>query len=378
VRLSRGSFHVSGLCVLVGFSDKLRLMNLLIDDIRPYKELAIRACREVRFSHGGQMFAAVNGNTIQVYSTHSCDNIGNLRGHNNKARAAPRRPQIIAPARRQRQRTQRARARRRALARPLPSDRRCPLALVAAAQVRSLCWTPDDTKLISCGLDGAVYEWAIKDFKRLSENVLKSCAYTSVACTADARVLFAVGTDRKLKEIVGDTPKDWDLCARRAAPRAARPPPACTRLPPLRARLRRLCVSSPSRRVASPPYARPSPASHRPPPAAPSPPSCGPCSNVLATQVVLSHSGRMLFAGLENGAVRSFKFPLNGEFADVPVHGAASGVSRLRISHDDAHLFSVGDDGCVYICEVRRRPLGSGGGHARARSSEERASARGE
>jgi hypothetical protein len=31
------AFHPSGLHVLVGFADKLRLMNLLMDDIRPYK-----------------------------------------------------------------------------------------------------------------------------------------------------------------------------------------------------------------------------------------------------------------------------------------------------------------------------------------------------
>ena len=42
------ALHPSGLYVLVGFSDKLRLMNLLIDDIRPFKEFTIRGCREVK------------------------------------------------------------------------------------------------------------------------------------------------------------------------------------------------------------------------------------------------------------------------------------------------------------------------------------------
>ena len=41
------AIHPSGLYILVGFSDKLRLMNLLIDDIRPFKEFTIRGCREV-------------------------------------------------------------------------------------------------------------------------------------------------------------------------------------------------------------------------------------------------------------------------------------------------------------------------------------------
>ena len=34
---------------MVGFSDKLRLMNLLIDEIRTFKEFTIRGCREVNF-----------------------------------------------------------------------------------------------------------------------------------------------------------------------------------------------------------------------------------------------------------------------------------------------------------------------------------------
>ena len=41
------ALHPSGLYILVGFSDKLRLMNLLIDEIRMFKEFTIRGCREV-------------------------------------------------------------------------------------------------------------------------------------------------------------------------------------------------------------------------------------------------------------------------------------------------------------------------------------------
>ena len=145
------AFHPSGLHILVGFADKLRLMNLLMDDIRPYKEFAIKMCRECRFSTGGDKFAAVNGNTIQIYSTYTCENIGNLRGHNGK--------------------------------------------------VRSLHWSPDDTKFVSAGLDGAIYEWSISDFKRQNENVLKSCNYSSVAASPDFNSLFAVGSDRKLKQL---------------------------------------------------------------------------------------------------------------------------------------------------------------------------------
>jgi len=41
------ALHPSGLYILVGFLDKLRLMNILIDDIKQFKEFTVRGCREV-------------------------------------------------------------------------------------------------------------------------------------------------------------------------------------------------------------------------------------------------------------------------------------------------------------------------------------------
>ena len=63
-------------------------------------------------------------------------------------------------------------------------------------------WSPDDTRLFSCGMDGAVYEWEVATSKRLHEAVLKACGYTGLGLSADAKTVFAVGTDRKIKEIV--------------------------------------------------------------------------------------------------------------------------------------------------------------------------------
>lgn len=39
--------HPSAMYILAGFSDKLRLMSFLVDDIKPFKEFPLRACREV-------------------------------------------------------------------------------------------------------------------------------------------------------------------------------------------------------------------------------------------------------------------------------------------------------------------------------------------
>ncbi|XP_063330906.1 cilia- and flagella-associated protein 57 isoform X3 [Pelmatolapia mariae] len=145
------ALHPTGLFILVGFSDRLRLMNLLIDDIRTFKEFTVRSCRECAFSNGGHMFAAVNGNIIQIYSVTSFDNIVNLKGHNGK--------------------------------------------------VCRIEWSLDDSRVVSCGVDGAVYEWNTQSGKRESESVLKSCSYTGVAFSSDCKTILAVGTDLTLKEI---------------------------------------------------------------------------------------------------------------------------------------------------------------------------------
>jgi len=104
------------------------------------------------FSNGGSMFAAVHGHIIQIYSTTTFENISNLKGHNGK--------------------------------------------------VRSVVWSADDSKIVSCGMDGAVYEWDSYNGKRVGESVLKSCSYTSVAITPDGKNTFAVGSDKTLKEVV--------------------------------------------------------------------------------------------------------------------------------------------------------------------------------
>lgn len=236
------ALHPSGLYVLVGFSEKLRLMSLLINDIRPCKEFLIRGCRECAFSHGGHLFAAANTNLIQLFSTFSYENTNNLKGHNGK--------------------------------------------------VRCIKWSPDDTQIVSCSMDGAVYEWNVLTGKREKECVVKSSKYTSLAVTSDLRTTFVVSTDSTLSELF-------------------------------------LAESNVVRSVAT--------------------------GDTVLSEVVLSGSGRMLFAGGSSGSVRAIKFPLSetGEFAEHQAHSAP--VTRLRISHDDNYLFSVSADGSLFCHKVTDR-----------------------
>ena len=68
----------------------------------------------------------------------------------------------------------------------------------------------------------------------------------------------------------------------------------------------------------------------------------------------------MLFTGLNEqvwpGSIRCYKFePFSGEYVEYQAHSKP--VERLRVSYDDTHLFSVGQDGTVCIFEVKDREL---------------------
>lgn len=119
--------------------------------VQVYREFAVKQCRNVCFSNGGQHFAAANGTLVQLYSTYTCESIATLRGHSGK--------------------------------------------------ITTLFWSADDTRIISAGKDGAVYEWKMSDFKRGKEHVLKGCQYTCVVQTPDNFTMLATGTDCTVKEL---------------------------------------------------------------------------------------------------------------------------------------------------------------------------------
>lgn len=152
--------HPSGLHIAVGFQDKLRFMDILGDDIREQKSFLVRNCAEVKFSNGGHYFAAAHGNVINVYNTYTLQLVSALRGHNGK--------------------------------------------------IRALQWSDDDTRVLSVGMDGAVYEYVIKTEKRTIHHTSKNVAYTSVV--TDGKNIYVCGSDNKIKGFSEGTPQlEYDL-----------------------------------------------------------------------------------------------------------------------------------------------------------------------
>ena len=252
------AFHPSGLHVLVGFSDKLRLCNLLVDDIRPYREFSIKGCRECSFSNGGKYFAAVNGPVIQVYNMYTCENVGNCRGHGGK--------------------------------------------------VTGIAFSSDDKRLLSTGLDGAVYEWSLSTFQREKENVIKSNEYASVAVAPDDTYVFAVGSDATLKQLDGEDlmlNEEFALTGVGGGQTQTQPQ--------------------------------------------------------TFTRVRLTNGGRRLFAATSAGSIRAYG--LDGgrvagegkEFKELRCH--AGPVTGMRVNFDDTLLFCVGEDGVLSVFDVKERAM---------------------
>jgi len=53
------AFHPSGLHLLVGLTDKIICYNVRAEKLHRFKEWGIRNCHDIKFSHGGHLFAAV-------------------------------------------------------------------------------------------------------------------------------------------------------------------------------------------------------------------------------------------------------------------------------------------------------------------------------
>ncbi|XP_026319729.1 cilia- and flagella-associated protein 57 [Hyposmocoma kahamanoa] len=145
------SLHPTGLFAIVGFSDKLRYMVVLIDDFEVMREFPIRNCKQARFSTNGHLFAAVNSQVIQVFSSVSFQNVFNLKGHNGR--------------------------------------------------ITSLAWSANDLILVSCGAEGAVYEWSMYSGQRVGEIILKTNQFNACAVNNIGKTTYAVGSDGEIKEI---------------------------------------------------------------------------------------------------------------------------------------------------------------------------------
>ncbi|KAJ9451555.1 hypothetical protein DIPPA_17536 [Diplonema papillatum] len=145
------SCHPTGLRLLVGFKFKMCMYSVLVDTLHLCQEFPIKQCREVRFSNGGQYFAAVVVNRIFIFNAYSFEPIGHLTGH--------------------------------------------------SSMVKSFTWARNDQAIISAGFEGAIYEWKIDTCKRNEtvEYTCKALTFSAVRYDDVNQLVIAVGC-RKVAE----------------------------------------------------------------------------------------------------------------------------------------------------------------------------------
>mmetsp|Transcript_108172 Transcript_108172/g.186736 ORF Transcript_108172/g.186736 Transcript_108172/m.186736 type:complete len:1368 (-) Transcript_108172:213-4316(-) len=251
--------HPTGLRVVIGFKYRMCMFNLLVNDLHLCSDFPVKNCREVRFSHGGQYFAAVVVNRILIFSTYNFDCIGSLQGH--------------------------------------------------SSMVKSICWTKNDTGLVSAGFEGAVYEWKIDGMKRedADDNVMKSTAY-SCLCYDDATSMIAAIGSNKVAEAGA---QEGEISLRQISKGQE---------------LR--CIKPGVISV------KQAPKTH-------------------SAELAICALSQTIFVGTPNGQLLLYKWPLPENAQAYQKYDIHQGeILFVRLSPDEKYLFTMGDDNSLFMFDV--------------------------
>ena len=161
------AFHPSGFHIVVGFADKVRMMNVFANTIKYYKEIHIKGCKEIKFCNGGHMFACANGHEVHVFNFYTGESPPHMKfkGHSNK--------------------------------------------------VTSLHWNEDDSLLFSAAGDGTVYEWKINsraeqkdkpDYQAGKDSNSFECI--ALSPFSEPRTYYVTGKSNDIKEIINNIVKN--------------------------------------------------------------------------------------------------------------------------------------------------------------------------
>ena len=101
--------HPSGHLVLVGFSGRVHLYHVRMDGLRYSREILIKGSRMAKFSGHGGLIAVGCSRRLEIYRTYTEECIGGFTGH--------------------------------------------------SMPITAFTWSKDDMSIVSCAMDGSVYEW---------------------------------------------------------------------------------------------------------------------------------------------------------------------------------------------------------------------------
>lgn len=213
------------------------------NDLEQFKSIQIKGCHEIQFANGGHLFAAINDKVINVYNFWTCDRPTNYQfnAHLNK--------------------------------------------------VRCIHWDEDDLGFVSSGMDGAIYNWMLKDnSQRLDEFLAKNVQFYSVVKVPGTKTIYSAGSDGLVREIAqGKETHTYDAGS--------------------------------------------------------------PLSQIVMTK----NQKALFVGTAEKdapGCVQIYKISFE-KICDVQAHSKP--IERMKLSHCNKYLFSTGQDGCLIIYDVNDR-----------------------
>lgn len=144
------AIHPNGLYILAGFPSAVRLMAILLDEIKSFWESPIKSARGCKFSHGGQYFAVISAINVTVFNTYSFEIVSVIKNGNGR--------------------------------------------------VHSISWSDDDTRLITFCTDGLIQQFSAFGFSKITEtkldSMVTSCVFNTTGNTS--YTLCADGTSREI------------------------------------------------------------------------------------------------------------------------------------------------------------------------------------
>lgn len=155
---------------------------------------------------------------------------------------------------------------------------------------------------MTCGFDGSIYDWNIKEMRKENDHTDKKYQYH--ACVANDKPVWVVGAHT---QEVRDNKK------------------------PIR--MREMDLSSQHAEAGVSDYE---------------------CTESAPTCLALGEQHRMLLAGCDDGCVRVYAFPMQGGINESIMAHCGS-VARICLTYEESMLFTIGDDGVLFIYDVKEK-----------------------
>lgn len=139
------AIHPNGLMAVICFPSKVRVMSVLWNSLRDRRDINFRNATAVKFAFGGQYFAVVHGNLVDIFNSATCEPHGQLRGHPQK--------------------------------------------------IKDIKWCatspyPTDNRLVTCSNDGMMMDWNVTEMRKEVEHSDKRFQYMAIA--SDDRNVWSV------------------------------------------------------------------------------------------------------------------------------------------------------------------------------------------